>query len=176
MSTRPSPLRPLLWLLLATVLAPLAASADVVAAGASGFEVRAEALYPGDPASAWRRLVRPQDWWDPAHTYSKDARNLSLALKPGGCWCERLADGGFVRHLDVVYVAPRAVLRLSGGLGPLQGMGAGGALTFTLKSEGAATRVRLSYVVSGFAPSGFTDMANAVDGVLGAQLARYAAP
>jgi hypothetical protein len=168
----PRPLLP--WLLLATGLAPLAASAEVIAAGANGFEVRHEALYPGDPAGAWRRLVRPQDWWDPAHTYSKDARRLSLALRPGGCWCERLADGGFVRHLEVLYLAPGATLRLGGGLGPLQGMGVNGALTFTLKAEGAATRVQLAYVVSGFAPAGFADLARAVDGVLGAQLARYA--
>ncbi|MBS0396967.1 MAG: ATPase [Proteobacteria bacterium] len=174
MPTLPRPLLPLL--LLAAGLAPAVAAGEVVAAGAGGFEVRAEALYPGDPASAWRRLLRPRDWWDPAHTYSKDARNLSLEATPGGCWCERLAGGGFVRHLEVVYLAPRATLRLSGGLGPLQGMGASGSLTFTLQAEGTATRIRLDYVVAGFAPAGFADLARAVDGVLGAQLARYAAP
>lgn len=162
---------------LLAVLASAAAPAAVVASGPGGFVVREEVVYAGDAARAWRRLVRPQDWWDPQHTYSHDARNLRLVLEPGGCWCERLAGGGFVRHLEVVYVTPRQALRLSGGLGPLQGMGAGGALTFTLKAEAAGTtRVVAEYAVSGYTPAGFAEIAAAVDQVLGAQLARYAAP
>jgi hypothetical protein len=172
---------PLRFALLALVallaLRPGAAPAAVVASGAGGFVVREEAVYAGDPAAAWRRLVRPQDWWDPEHTYSRDARNLSLALDPGGCWCERLAHGGFVRHREVLYVSPRETLRLGGGLGPLQRMGVGGALTFTLKAEGpGATRVVAEYAVSGYAPDGLAAIAGAVDQVLGAQLARFAAP
>jgi hypothetical protein len=78
--------------------------------------------------------------------------------------------------MDVVYAAPGKALRLVGGLGPLQEMGVSGALTFTLKPESAdVTRVTLSYTISGYAPQGFTDIAHAVDAVLGEQLARYVA-
>lgn len=168
----------LLRAVLASLLAALsaAASAAVVASGPGGFVVREEVLYGGAPDAAWRRLVRPQDWWSAEHTYSHDARNLSLELKPGGCWCERLANGGFVRHLEVVYVAPREALRLAGGLGPLQRLGAGGALTFTLRAEPGGTRIVAEYAVSGYAPAGLEALAAAVDQVLGAQLARLAAP
>ena len=150
--------------------------AEVVASGANGFSLGYELRVPRSSAAAYARLVRVQDWWSSAHTYSGSAANLSLQARPGGCWCEKLAQGGFVRHLDVVYAAPAKALRLVGGLGPLQGMGVSGALTFTLKAESAGmTRVTVSYVVSGFAAEGFTDIARAVDGVLGEQLARYAA-
>ena len=112
---------------------PMNASAAVIAIGSGGFVVREEVDYAGFPDAAWRRLVRPQDWWDAEHTYSHDASNLSLTLVPGGCWCEKLAHDGFVRHMDVIYVQAPAKLRLSGGLGPLQGMGVSATLTFTLK-------------------------------------------
>ena len=162
-------------LMLCALLTGLPASAVVLGSGQGGFVVREEVVYPGNAAAAWQRLVRPQDWWDPEHTYSHDSKNLSLVLKVGGCWCERLANGGAVRHLEVVYVSPRETLRLTGGLGPLQRMGANGTLSFMLKREpSGGTRVVAEYAVSGFAPAGFTDMAGAVDEVLGAQLARYA--
>ncbi|MBS0395942.1 MAG: ATPase [Proteobacteria bacterium] len=157
-------------------LGPVATPAAVTASGAAGFVVREEAVYAGPPEAAWRRLLEPARWWDPAHTYSRDARRLTLAARPGGCFCERLPDGGFVRHLEVVYAAPRDTLRLAGGLGPLQAMGATGALTFTLRADGAATRIVVSYAVSGYAPDGWERLAGAVDAVLGEQLARLAAP
>jgi hypothetical protein len=150
--------------------------AEVVASGANGFVVRHELRIPRGAAAAYARLVRVQDWWSSDHTYSGSAARLSLQARPGGCWCERLPDGGFVKHMDVVYAAPGKALRLVGGLGPLQEMGVSGALSFTLEAESAdVTRVTLSYVVSGFAPQGFNDIARAVDAVLGEQLARYVA-
>ena len=94
----------------------------------------------------------------------------------GGCWCESLPDGGFVRHLDVLYAAPGRALRLQGGLGPLQGMGVSGAMTFVLKAEGATTRIVVDYVVSGYAAGGLEKVAVGVDAVLGEQLASLARP
>ena len=74
-------------------------------------------------------------------------------------------------------VAPREALRLEGGLGPLQRLGAGGALSFTHKREpSGGARVVAEYAVSGYAPAGLDELAGAVDQVLGAQLARFAAP
>jgi diguanylate cyclase (GGDEF)-like protein len=152
------------------------AVADVVSTGPAGFVVRTAAVTDRNLMAAWRRLVRVQDWWSTEHTYSGDAANLSLDLAPGGCWCEKLPGGGFVRHMEVVYAAPRTALRLVGGLGPLQGMGASGALTFTLKATGPRqTAITAEYAVTG-SVTGVADLAAAVDGVLTEQLRRYAGP
>ncbi len=143
------------------------ALADVVSSGPSGFLVHFEFVSHRDPAATWQRLVRPQDWWSKEHTYSQDAANLSLTLAPGGCWCEQLPGGGFVRHMEVVYAAPGKGLRLLGGLGPLQKMGASGALSFALKPSGEHdTTVVVDYAVTGYAAGGFTEIAGAVNDVL----------
>jgi hypothetical protein len=169
-------LRPSVAMLLALGTAGPAAAA-VVAAGPTGFVLHLETTIAREPGAAWTRLTRTGEWWSPAHTYSHDAANLSLALEPGGCWCERLPEGGFVRHMEVVYAAPGTLLRLAGGLGPLQAMGVNGALSFTLKPAAPGhTAVSADYVVSGYAPHGFESLATVVDGVLAEQLARYATP
>jgi hypothetical protein len=156
--------------------APFASRPAVVASGAGGFVLREEVEYAGPPAAAWQRPVRVGDWWGGSHTYSGDASRLTMKLEPGGCWCESLPSGGFVRHMDVVYVEPNVALRLVGGLGPLQQMGVSGALTFTLKAGSSGkTRVVAEYAASGYAADGFTELAPAVDRVLGAQLNRFAA-
>jgi hypothetical protein len=152
------------------------AGAAVASAGGAGFALHHEITFPGAPAAAWARLVAPSTWWASEHTYSGDARNLALAAVPGGCWCESLPGGGFVRHMDVLYAAPGRALRLYGGLGPLQGMGASGAMTFVLKPDGATTRIVVDYVVSGYVAGGFEKIAVAVDAVLGEQLASLTKP
>jgi hypothetical protein len=155
--------------------APIApgAHADVAAQSADAFTVVHAAVVPLAPAAAYARLVRVEDWWDGAHTYSGDARNLALAAAPGGCWCERLADGGFVEHMRVIQAQPGKLLRLDGGLGPLQGIGARGVLTYALAPEGEGTKVTVTYVVTGAAGT-LEKLAAPVDGVLGRALARYA--
>jgi hypothetical protein len=150
--------------------------AAVVGGNSGGFTVREEVEFAGPPASAWKRLIDIGSWWDPQHTYSGHSSNLSLTLEPGGCWCERLENGGFVRHLEVVLVIPEKTLRLTGGLGPLQGLGATGALTFTLRSASpAVTTVIAEYSVAGYSKEGLSSIAGSVDQVLGEQLRRFAA-
>jgi hypothetical protein len=154
-----------------------AGHAAVLAAGAGGFTLREEVKFAGTPALAWQHLIDVGSWWDPAHTYSGRSSNLSIRLGPGlgGCWCEKLDNGGFVRHMEVVLVIPQKTLRLSGGLGPLQAMGANGALTFTLRSEApGTTTVVAEYAVAGYSREGLTELAGAVDGVLGEAMARFA--
>jgi len=160
---------------LSTALAAVATHASVVSSGAGGFVVHEEVGFAGPPPAAWRHLVDVASWWDPKHTYSGISSNLSLTLRPGGCWCEKLANGGFARHLEVVLAVPDKTLRLVGGLGPLQGTGATGALTFTLRSASpGVTTVVAEYSVVGYSPQGLSSLAATVDAVLGEQMARFA--
>jgi hypothetical protein len=78
--------------------------------------------------------------------------------------------------MHVVYAEPGRVLRLTGGLGPLQSEAVNATLTITLKAnEAGGTRVQWFYVVGGFARFKFPEMAVAVEQVLGEQVGRLGA-
>ena len=96
------------------------AAAEVKSVTANGFEVASTATIAAPPDRVYAALGEVGRWWSPSHTFSRDAANLSMELRAGGCFCERLKDGGSVQHMRVVYAAPGAGLRLRGGLGPLQ--------------------------------------------------------
>jgi hypothetical protein len=153
--------------------AAVPAQAEVTASGPSGFIVKVELPVAVAPADLYTRFTQIGRWWNDAHTYSGKASNMTLESRVGGCFCEALAEGGFVRHMDVVFAMPGKALRLSGGLGPLQEMGASGLMALQFKAEGTGTRLIMTYTVSGFANGkGYTDVAPAVDGVMTEQLTR----
>jgi uncharacterized protein YndB with AHSA1/START domain len=154
----------------AVLLAAAPASAEVKAAAPHGFEVGGTLSLDAPPTRVWAVLIAPDAWWSRDHRWFKGS-TLSLDLAPGGCWCERAADGRVSRHLETVLVEPGAKLVLQGGLGPLQGQGAAGGLSFTLKPEGEGATLTWSYVVGGYASGGLEAWAAPVDGVLSAQLA-----
>jgi hypothetical protein len=77
--------------------------------------------------------------------------------------------------MRVIHVAPGRMLRLSGGLGPLQGEAAHGTLTITLAPTAGGTSIKFTYVVGGYMRMKPAQLAPAVDSVLGAQLAGLAA-
>ncbi|HEY8586888.1 MAG TPA: SRPBCC domain-containing protein [Rhodanobacter sp.] len=150
-----------------------AASTAAAQAGPNGFFVKHEVVINAPPAAVYEALVgHVGQWWNPQHTFSGDAENLSLDARPGGCFCEKLPNGGGLEHLRVVYVAPPEMLRMTGALGPLQGSGAAGSLTWKLASAPRGTTVVLSYGVGGFMEGGLDRIAPAVGGVLGEQLRR----
>ena len=166
--------RTLLLVLAAFALAGPAA-AEVVDSQPDGFTVKETAAIAASPAKVWATLIKPAAWWSPDHTYSHDARNLTLDPRAGGAWIETLPGGGGVRHMVVVYIDPPKALRLEGALGPLQAMGGGGHMTVTLKPKGEATDVTLTYDFSGHTPGGLQPLAPAVDGVLSEQITRLKA-
>lgn len=138
----------------------------------AGFMVRHEIVIQAAPARVYESLTRDlAAWWDPRHTYSGDSRNLSLDLRPGGCFCERLPDGG-VEHMRVVQVKANDTLRLTGALGPLQASGLSGSMTWRVLPADNGSRIELTYVVGGYMPGGFEKMAPAVERVLGEQVDR----
>ena len=139
----------------------------------NGFVIRQEIYVRAESQKVWTTLVdQVGGWWKSEHTFSKDSKNLSIDARPGGCFCERLPNGGGVEHLRVVHVKPGELLRLSGALGPLQTSALAGPLTWKLTGADGATKIELSYIVGGFMEGGFDKVAPAVDSVLHEQLLR----
>jgi uncharacterized protein YndB with AHSA1/START domain len=139
----------------------------------SGFLVKLETNINASPTKVYEALIQQiGSWWNPVHTYSHDAKNLSIDPRPGGCFCEKLPNGGGVEHLRVVYLVPGEAVRFSGALGPLQASGISGSMTWKLTSDAANTRIQLSYSVGGFMDGGFEKIAPAVESVLNDQLNR----
>jgi uncharacterized protein YndB with AHSA1/START domain len=149
------------------------ARAEVVDSAAGGFTVKQTVAVTAPAAKAWAALIDLRSWWDKSHTWSGDAANLSLEAVPNGCFCEKLPGGGGVRHMTVVYVEPNKLLRLTGGLGPLQDLAVAGAMTFKLTEAQGKTTLEMTYKIGGYAPTGLAGLAKPVDGVLGEQLARW---
>lgn len=161
-----------LILALACLSAAAPAAGDVVDSTAHGFAVRNAAQISAHPSRVYNAAVDLVGrWWNPAHTYSANAANLTLEARPGGCLCERVANGGVV-HLTVVYVMPQQVIRFSGALGPLQQAGVAGSMTWTLTESSGATQFEWTYTVGGYMPGGLAAIAPAVDAVLAGQLLR----
>ena len=162
-------IRPLL--IAAAVLAATPAAAEVMVGKGGTFTVR-HTLEIGAPVgTVYAAVGRPDRWWLSSHTWSGDAKNLSLPLQAGACFCERWKTNS-VEHMRVVSARPDAgLVRLAGALGPLQGEGVSGAMTFEVKAKGAAaTELVFTYTVRGFSPEEAAQWAKPVEGVLAAQL------
>ncbi|HEX6859369.1 MAG TPA: SRPBCC family protein [Caulobacteraceae bacterium] len=156
-------------------LAATAAHAEVTDVQPSGFQVRHVATVRASPDKAYIAITRVGEWWSSDHSWSGDAANLSLEARAGGCWCEALPGGGSVQHMRVIFAQPGKALRLTGALGPLAMTGAGGNMSFTLTPRGEMTEIVWTYDVGGYSKDGFANWSKAVDGVLGAQMARLTA-
>ena len=157
----------------AGVLAPRPAAADVVDRAAGGFTLKTTVQVAAPPARVYRALVDVGSWWGKDHTYSGDARNMSLVAQPGGCFCEKLPDGGGVEHGRVVNVVPGSLLRLSSALGPLQELAVAGSWTWQIepaKAGASASTVTMTYAVGGYVPGGLDKLADVVDQVLSQQV------
>ncbi|MEZ6060894.1 MAG: SRPBCC domain-containing protein [Planctomycetaceae bacterium] len=145
---------------------------EVVETAEHGFALKQTYQISAAPSTVYRTLVDIAGWWSSDHTFSGDSNNLSMTAEPGGLFQEKLPDGGFVQHMQVIHVRPNRMLRLSGALGPLQEHGVNGVLTVTLEEKGAGTELVVTYNVGGFVPSGLANWAMPVDHVLGEQFGR----
>jgi uncharacterized protein YndB with AHSA1/START domain len=159
-------------LMLAVAIASPAA-AEVKAADDNGFAIAWTASVAAPPAEVWAALGQIGRWWNGEHSYSGDASNMTIELKAGGCFCETLPKvTGSVEHAHVVQALPPSVLRLTGGLGPLQSMPVNAVMDWTLKPSGSGTELAMTYVVGGPIPGGGKALAPLVDQVLGEQFRR----
>jgi uncharacterized protein YndB with AHSA1/START domain len=155
------------------LLIPRWAAAEVADASANGFTVKATLTVQASPDDVYRKLVRNVgEWWEPGHTFSGDSHNLTIEEKPAGCFCEKFAGGGGVRHMEVVYVAPGKQMVLAGALGPLLSMAASGSMTIKFTPLGSGTKLEVTYAVVGYLPAGMNTWAAQVDSVLQLQFTR----
>lgn len=165
---------------IASILAGLAlagaatgAEAEVVSTSESGFTIRSSVvLEEATRAQGFAALGRWGEWWSPAHTYSGDNGNLSLAMQAGGCLCE-VWDGGQIEHARVLLATPEyGLLRMNAPFGPLQSLPVTAILTHTIRErEEGGVEVVQTLVVGGDASA--VPMAGAVDAVMSEGLGRF---
>jgi uncharacterized protein YndB with AHSA1/START domain len=144
--------------------------AGVKDASPSGFTIENSVEVPVAAEIAWQALVGDVDlWWPKEHSWWGQASKLTIDARVGGCFCE-IAEGRQAQHMQVVLADPPKLLRMSGGLGPLQGMGLSGTLEWRLSPIDGGTRIVLWYRAGGYAPDDLSKLAPVVDHVQGLQL------
>lgn len=171
--------------LLAAMSSP--AFAEVKAASDTGFNSVHIATVNATPEEIWKRLLSPKDYWNKAHSWSGSSAGFYIDAQANGCFCElfqeadengKLKTVGSVEHMRVIFVQPGRVLRMQGALGPLQSEAVIGTLTVAMErdKDNAATRVSFSYVVGGYMRYKVSEIAPAVDKVLGEQFENMLSP
>lgn len=154
---------------------PAAISAEVKLLSDNGFTVQHSVAVERDPEAVYHAMKLIGQWWNPDHSWSGEPDNLYLDATPGGCFCERMPDGGGVTHLRIISLKPGEQINFDGALGPLQGMAANGRMIWKIEATEAGSTITFTYHVMGFMEGGFEGLAPAVDGVVGEQLMRLGA-
>ena len=134
-----------------------AARAEVVDQSPQGFESLHTLTIAAPPAKVRAATLEVGRWWSSAHSWSGDARNLSIDLATG-CFCEKLHDDR----------SATSVARVVAGL-------AVGTTTIsaTLDGKVGTTVLTVTYDVGGYAKGGLAEQwAKPVDGVIGEQVGR----
>lgn len=170
---------------LAAFVGAFPVAAEVTQTSDAGFVSRHEVVVEAAPKQVWLALISPGTWWRSEHTWSGDAKNLTLMPQAGGCFCETIPEvdepgrftlQGSVEHMRVVQAYPESALRMIGALGPLQSEPVNGVLTIAISKVEKGTRIVWEYNVGGPMRYEIPVIAKAVDGVMGAQLAALAKP
>lgn len=161
-----------------------AAQAEVTNTADNGFTVQHQTLISGDSDAVWKAMISPSRYWNGDHSWTGNAENFYLIPQAGGCFCELIrttsddnikSSDGSVQHMRVIYAHNNKMLRLSGALGPLQSEAVVGTLTMQLQPQGKSTVVRFTYKVGGYMDFPVSEIAPAVDSVIGEQLTRLSA-
>jgi hypothetical protein len=139
------------------------------------------------PDAVWKRLIAPNDWWNPIHSWFGSSSNFYLDAQAGGCFCEiaqkkdqddKLVTAASVEHMHVIFAEPSKVLRMQGALGPLQSEAVIGTLTVAIaaRPDKPGSKISFTYVVSGHSRFPADRIAAAVDKVLAEQFANLVKP
>jgi hypothetical protein len=148
--------------------------ATVVDSCAMGFTVKFEKSVKVDPEIIFNNFCKDiGKWWDPDHTWSGQAENLYIQEYIGGSFGERIPSRGYVRHLRLIYIDPGKMIRMEGGLGPLQQYAVNGIMTMEIKNVSDSSKVSLTYTVGGYIPGGVSKLAAGVNQVLEIQFKRF---
>ena len=149
------------------------AQAEVTRSLDDAFSVKHSAPVQAPNAEVFSAMTqRISEWWHPDHSWSGDAANFYFTPGAGGCFCERLPNGGSVEHLHVIYFAPTTQIRFTGALGPLAPMGLLGTMNWRIEESEDGRKLVFEYHVIGRAPGGTPQLAPIVDGVIGQQHTR----
>lgn len=171
-------------ILLAALLYAVPLQAEVTNTADNGFTVRHQASINATTEEVWKAMIAPSRYWNPDHSWTGNGDNFYLVPQAGGCFCELIrttdddnikSSQGSVQHMRVIYAHNNKMLRLTGGLGPLQGEAVVGTLTMQMQSQDDKTAVRFTYKVGGYMEFPVEEIAPAVDGVIGEQLQRLSA-
>lgn len=136
----------------------------------NGFIVENKFETDVEAAKVWDALINDVDlWWPKSHSWWGEEGTFSIEPKAGGCFCENAKERS-AEHMHIAFVDPNKLLRMTGGLGPLQGMGMHGALDWQFKELAKGTQVTLSYRVTGINKDGFKQLAKIVADVQKIQL------
>lgn len=165
-------IRVVVLVLACLALTRLDAAADVIDRSASGFTVKTTLAVAASPQRVYQDLLSIGSWWDKDHTYSGDAKNMTLVAQPGGCFCEQVPGGGAVEHGRVVNVSTGKLLRISAAFGPLQELAVVGSMTWTIEpaKQGSGSTLTMTYAAGGYAPGGLDRLADIVDMVMSRQV------
>lgn len=156
--------------LLSNLLIVSIANAKVLNIAETGFIIENTITVNKTSKQAWQSFVQDVDkWWPADHTWWGEPSTLSIDNFAGGCFCEKLEKKS-AEHMRIVFVDPEKLMRMTGGLGPLQGMGMYGALEWSFSTEGSNTKITMTYRVNGINPDGYSKLAPIVDHVQGLQL------
>ena len=98
--------------------------------------------------------------------------SVVASVESGGGFEEKLPDGGFVRHMDVIYCHPGKMLRMTGALGPLQDSAVQATMTILLNKVDDKTTITTTYHVGGYFAGGLKKLAPVVDQVITEQFQR----
>ncbi|MEQ9315307.1 MAG: hypothetical protein RLN72_05600 [Henriciella sp.] len=158
-----------------TALAALPASAEIVAASSDHYTLRHEAVSALSPEDMWERLLQPETWWHPDHTYSGVSENLWLNPNAGGPWMESWEEN-VVEHGRVLAIMQGQYIRLEAPFGPLQSMAVNVVWTISIEPDGDGTRVIFDEIANGSSVSGLDQIAPAVDGVKAEAIRRLTDP
>lgn len=159
------------------------AAAELTRVNDSGFVSRHEVVVEASPKAVWLALISPAGWWRSEHTWSGDAKNLTLTPQAGGCFCETIPEvdepgrftlQGSAEHMRVIQAYPEVALRMQGALGPLQSEPVVGVLTIAISKVDQGTRIVWEYNLGGPMRYEVPVISKAVDGVMGLQLAALA--
>lgn len=164
-------LKSLLRLITVSALLSPVVNADVIHVNQHGFIIENKVQTDASPQQAWRAMIdNVGQWWPADHTWWGKAENLSIDEQAGGCFCET-AGNNSAEHMRISFVDQYTLLRMTGGLGPLQSMGMHGALDWSFEqNEQGQTQITLKYTVSGINPGGYDTLAPIVDKVQAQQL------